>query len=417
MSGEVHVIGAGLAGLAAAAALARDGANVTVHEAAQQAGGRCRSYFEPALGLTIDNGNHLVLAGNRQAMAYARLIGAADRLTGPDSAEFDFHDLRTGEGWRLRLNDGPLAWWIFSPARRAPGTRALDYFALARLLWAGRGATIGASMACEGPLYERLWHPLLVAALNTDPREASAALAANVVKQSLARGGLACSPRIAAKGLSHALVDPAVEFLRARGGEVRFGRRLRALAFADGHVERLDFGAESVRLSGQDAVILAVPPWAAAELVPDLSVAHEARAIVNGHFKFDPPESAPKILGLIGGAAEWLFCYEGRISTTTSAAEALVDMPREDLAARLWRDVAQALNLPAVLPPWQVVKEKRATFAATPAQDALRPKAATRWRNLFLAGDHIQTGLPATIEGAVGSGFAAARLARRAMRP
>jgi len=116
------------------------------------------------------------------------------------------------------------------------------------------------------------------------------------------------------------------------------------------------------------------------------------------------------MLGLLGGAAEWLFAFEDRISVTVSAADAIVDVGREELARRFWQDVQKAYGFTAEMPRWQIVKEKRATFAATPEQDAKRPPTRTRWRNLFLAGDWIQTGLPATIEGALRSGEAAAQL-------
>ena len=105
------------------------------------------------------------------------------------------------------------------------------------------------------------------------------------------------------------------------------------------------------------------------------------------------------MLGVIGGTAEWIFAFPDRISVTVSGADAIVDRDREELAQTLWADVAPRLGIAAPLPPWQIVKEKRATFAATPAQDARRPAAKTGWRNLFLAGDWTETGLPATIEG------------------
>ena len=115
--------------------------------------------------------------------------------------------------------------------------------------------------------------------------------------------------------------------------------------------------------------------------------------------------------GVIGGTAEWVFAFPDRLSTTTSAADSLLDMDRETLARRLWADVAAVHGLPAELPRWQIVREKRATFAATPEQDRRRPGPRTRCDNLFLAGDWTQTGLPATIEGALRSGRAAAKLA------
>ena len=91
-------------------------------KSAPQAGGRCRSYHDPALDMEIDNGNHLVLSGNAAAMAYLDVIGARDKLEGPDSASFPFIDLANGERWTLRANEGMIPWWVMSPARRVPGT-------------------------------------------------------------------------------------------------------------------------------------------------------------------------------------------------------------------------------------------------------------------------------------------------------
>ena len=107
---------------------------------------------------------------------------------------------------------------------------------------------------------------------------------------------------------------------------------------------------------------------------------------------------------------EWIFNFTGRVSTTISAGDRLLDTPREQLAKAIWDEVASVTGLPAALPPWQIVRERRATFAATPAQDAKRPGAETRWRNLVLAGDWTDTGLPATIEGAIRSGQRAAKI-------
>jgi hydroxysqualene dehydroxylase len=99
------------------------------------------------------------------------------------------------------------------------------------------------------------------------------------------------------------------------------------------------------------------------------------------------------------------------LSVTISGADRLLDVPRDALAQTLWQEVAKVTGLAATLPPWQIIKERRATFAALPAQDAKRPCAVTAWRNLLLAGDWTATGLPATIEGAIRSGNRAADLA------
>ena len=122
-----------------------------------------------------------------------------------------------------------------------------------------------------------------------------------------------------------------------------------------------------------------------------------------------PPAGLPEITGIVGGLAQWLFAFPERLSVTISAGDALCDTPREELATRIWADVAEVAGLSGPPPRWQIVRERRATFAASPAQDALRPGTRTRWRNLALAGDWTQTKLPATIEGSIRSGVAAAK--------
>jgi hypothetical protein len=192
---------------------------------------------------------------------------------------------------------------------------------------------------------------------------------------------------------------------------VHLGRQLHALAFSQDGVTALDFGGERIALAADDCVILAVPPYAAAALVPDLEAPTEFRAIVNAHFRIEPPAGQPAILGVLNGTTEWIFAFAGRLSVTVSAGDRLIDTPRENLARTIWDEVKAATGLSAPLPPWQIVRERRATFAATPAQDARRPEPGTRWRNLLLAGDWTNTGLPATIEGAIRSGNRAAALA------
>ena len=404
------IAGAGLAGLAAAVAFAEEGCAVTLSDSAAQAGGRCRSYRDPALGMVIDNGNHLVLAGNPAVADFRRAIGAREALGGPAHADFPFADLVSGERWTVRINDGRLPWWVLARQRRIPGARLGEYLQLGRLLRGGSDR-IDAVVPAHGALWDRFVQPVMLAVLNTPPEASSVSLAANVLKETLVKGGKATRPRIAQPTLGAAFIEPAVRWLGGQGARLATGRRLKGLEFADDRVSALVWSDGKQTLMADEAAVLAVPAWVALELVPDLTAPTEHRAIVNGHFAFAPPPGAPAMLGLLGGTAEWVFSHGDRISVTVSAADRLVETDREELARIFWDEICRALRIDAPMPAWQIVKEKRATFAATPEQDALRPTPRTRWRNLFLAGDWIQTGLPATIEGALRAGDGAARLA------
>ena len=407
MPPTTHVIGAGLSGLAAAVALTGRGERVVVHEAMQQAGGRARSYYDASTGLTIDNGNHLLLSGNHAAMAYVRALRSEAGLIGPSQADFAFMDLASRERWTLRIGDGRFPSWIFDNSRRVPGSSFMDYVRLAPLVWASKKQTVGEAIRCSGPVYERLGHPLLLAALNIDPPQGSAALAGAIVRETLLAGGRACRPLIA-RGLTEVLIDPALDLLKQRGADVHFSHQLRALELRDGIVAALDFGADRVALDSRDAVILAVPPWIAPTLLPGLSAPTQYRAIVNAHFRIPPPKDLPPMIGVLNATIEWLFAFPDRLSVTISGADRLLDQSREELAALIWREVAAVAGITAELPPWQVVRERRATFAATPAENARRPGTKTDFGNLYLSGDWTDTGLPATIEGAIRSGNKAA---------
>ena len=410
----VHLVGAGLAGLSAAVALTRAGQTVVLHEAAAQAGGRCRSYFDAKLGCTIDNGNHLLFSANTAALSYLEAIGARDSLIGPARSRFPFVDLASGERWTVAPGAGRLPLWIFDRNKRIPGTRPSAYLAGFRLAWAGADATVAQCLDERDPLWMRFWRPLTVAALNSDPAEASARLLWLVLRESFLKGEAACRPLMARDGLGASLVDPALALLEKAGAAVRFNHRLRALELAGGRVRALDFGGTRVDLSESDRVVLAVPPPVAASLLPGLTAPDESRPIVNAHIRLTAaaplPEGLP-FLGLVGGTADWIFLRGPMVSLTVSAASGLVEQPAEAIAKLMWRDTAQALGLdPDVDPPVRVIKERRATFAQTPAALACRPPPRTHLSNLLLAGDWTDTGYPATIESAVRSGTAAAQI-------
>lgn len=414
--GQVHVIGAGLAGLTAALSLSAEGRFVTVHEAGPAAGGRCRSYLDKELGLRIDNGNHLLLSGNKAAKAYITEIGAADFFEVPHHAVFPFMDLKTGERWVVRPNAGRIPWWVLKADRRVPETRLSDYLGMARIARIRDDTTVADSTR-HGRLYWRLLEPIAIAALNTQPQEGLARLLGTVVRETLLRGGNACRPMLPRTGLSQALIDPAIATLQARGAEVRFNSRIAGLTIGGGRITVLRGPDGAIAVEPDHAVVLAVPPWVAADLLPGLVAPDAFEAILNIHFAQAAVPAGPLgkagFTGLTCGTAEWVFVKQGHVSVTISAANRLVDEPAAAIASLVWPDVVDALGLDArareAMPVYRVVKERRATFAATARQEVRRPHARTKLAaNLALAGDWTDTGLPGTIEGAIRSGRSAA---------
>jgi len=409
----VHVIGAGLAGLASAVRLVEAGCRVRIYEAAGHAGGRCRSFHDRDLDRHIDNGNHLLMRGNTAAFAYLDAIGSRESFVAAGPASFPFLDLATGERWSVRPNSGRIPWWMLVPARRVAGTRAADYLPALGLARARADKTVAACFRTDSAVYKRLWEPLTVAALNTAAEEGAARLLWPVVAETFLRGEAYCRPYVARDGLSPALVDPAVALLARRGSPVRFNERLKSIAVTGGRVTALTFARGEIAVGAEDCVVLAVPNAIGCQLLPDLIPALPARAIVNAHYRLPEPVRLPDgspFLGLVGGTAQWLFARGDVVSVTVSAADELSRETNPRIAEILWRDVARALNLAeAAVPGYRIINERRATIAQTPAVDRKRLPVTTPIPNLLLAGDWTATGLPATIESAIRSGHQAAR--------
>ena len=228
---------------------------------------------------------------SRGARLSARASAPQQRLIGPDARGISFRRSRAAASAGRCVSTTAACRSGFSTPRGACQERARS------IIWRWRGCCgrararrVGEVIACEGTLYRRLVEPLLLAALNIDPPHGSAKLAAAVMRETLAAGGRACRPLIARDGLGPTLDRAgAGAVCKQRGATVRFEHQLRAIRFGGDRVEALDFGGEAVALAADDAVILAVPPYAAASLVRDLEVPTEFRAIVNAHFRIDPP--------------------------------------------------------------------------------------------------------------------------------
>lgn len=411
---KTHIVGAGMAGLAAAVKLSEAGHLVTLYEAANHAGGRCRSFHDSALDCVIDNGNHLLLSGNTAVFKFLKTIGSEHTLIGTKEPIFKFIDVRDGKRWSVRPNIGRIPWWIFCADRRVPRSSWFDYLSALKLFFASPNKTLTEILSPNGRLFERYWEPLAVSVLNTAADQAAASLLWPVFAETFGRGGHASRPLIAKKGLSDSFVDPAITLLTKHKAKIEFGSRLKGVERSADmkHMKNLVFADQKVSISKDDAVILALPASITGSLLTDVESPALHNPIVNVHFKlnsYQPSDLPVTFIGIIGGTAEWLFLRGDIVSITISAADKHVSRSAEEIIDLTWSDVVSALGLDANTPKQaRVVKEKRATFAQTPESLKLRAKTNTKTLNLKLAGDWTDTGIPATIEGAIRSGYTAA---------
>ena len=413
------IVGGGWAGLAAAVEALRCGYRVTLFEMAPQLGGRARSV--EAAGMTLDNGQHILIGAYTETLALLRTIGVAA------DAAFLRTPLRISDpsGNGLHLRAGAPITAFAAAVLRQRGWRLRDRFALlaAAAGWAARGfrcdasLTVAALMArLPSAIRDELIDPLCVAALNTPSGDASASVFLRVLKDALFSGPGSADLLLPRVDLGNLLPGPAQRWLRDAGADIRLHRRVQSLN-ARGDAWSLDgepfdcvilasTAAESARLTqaiapdwSRSAAALQYEPIvtvylrAAGTRLPEpmLSLRCDARA--PAQFVFDRGQLGGDeglLAFVISGAQPWV----ARGSDATS--EATMNQARAALAAHL-RGPVQLV---------QTITEKRATFRCTPG--LLRPALAIAPR-LHAAGDHVAGPYPATLEGAVRSGLTAVR--------
>lgn len=422
----VIIVGGGLSGLAAAVDLGAAGIPVVLLEQKPAAGGRACSYTDPTTGDTIDNGQHLLIAGYERTFVYLDRIGARHLTATQPRLVLPFHHPDRGfVEFRLPALPAPLhlLWGIAT-------TPLLNLPDRIRLLRAGRalrrfgtvsGDTVTQWLDAQHQSAEArrcFWEPLAVAIMNEQMDRAPASLFIQTLRTAFLDHWSRSALVFPQAGLSTVFVDPACAFIERHGGAVRCAADVISLQ-TDGALVR------SVTLKGGEqipcsAVILAVPPGRMVNLWPvdiplprniNAMVPTAASPIISIHLWFEHPFMDQDVLGLIGRRVHWIFRKQRHISATISAAYTLVGLSNEELVNITVEDVRSVFGGAVGLPVHAVViRDKRATFSVTPANEGSRPGPITAAKNLLLAGDWTDTGLPATIEGAIQSGQTCARL-------
>lgn len=427
------MIGGGFAGLSAATALAEQGVEVLVLEARPTLGGRATAFNDPATGERVDNGQHVLVGGYRETFAFLRRVNtAADVYVQPD-LHIDVID-RGGRVSSLKCPPLVPPLHLLGGVIRWKGIDWRDRAALAHL-WRfddGRARETVRQWLVrhrQTPrLIELLWEPLAVAALNQAIDVASGPAFAGVLRRMFTRDRRDCALGLPLKPLDELYAIPSREYIERARGVVRVNAPARVVCDERLTVSVRDevFQARAVICATAWYALPSVFPERPAPLEPVLRAAEstDASPIVTVNLWFDRPVTTHSFVGLPGRAMQWVFDKRAllgeassHLSLVSSGATTLVGQTNQELVDLALRELTAAL--PAVkgaeLRRAVVVREKRATFSVAPGQPP-RPNVETPIAGLFLAGDWIDTGLPATIEGAVVSGHRAAAAALRFVR-
>ncbi|MBL7998182.1 MAG: FAD-dependent oxidoreductase [Candidatus Kapabacteria bacterium] len=430
-SRRILIVGAGVAGISAAVECIRRGHTPVLLEAKPYIGGRARSFTDTATGDTIDNGQHVMMGCYHSLLGVLRLLGTDTLLEEQPSLRVAFVD---ADGRHDELDASLLP----GKAGVALGILRLKHIGIRAkvkaLIFALRvqfnlldckAMTARELLEATGQppdIITRLWEPLILATLNATPENAAAVLFVEVLRRAMFGGGNSSSLLIPRCGLSD-LFEPAHGFIASNGGELHTGTSVANLLIRNGAV--CGVATEDGRTIEGDTVIVAVPPKYVLRLIAEGYHTHPFFAplhdytfspIVSLYLWFDRPVMQNDFAALLGTTTQWVFNKTatdspngGHVALTVSAANPLVQQSAEDLARHcadeLRASFPQARN--AVLTGYKVIKEKSATFLATPHLESRRLCAITPLTGLYLAGDWTATGLPATLEGAAQSGIAA----------
>lgn len=424
---RIAVMGGGFAGIAAAIRLAKEGHWVEIFEAKSYLGGRAHSFTDAKTGLSLDNGQHILMGCYRSCLELIEHLGVEYKLERPPVLHVPYESPQHGRT-SLKASRLPAPFHLLSALIGA-----------SEMSWADRLSIVkmGLSLRWKHPPNDRLtvenwlhrerqtpnairvlWEPLCLAALNEPLRDASAKLFYQVLKRSLFGDRFDSSILISKVGLSELLMPEAEVFLRRTGGEIHFGTGVKELHFSGKRVVELVTTEGGKR---EFDYFVSCMPWnATAKLLAEENGEYAQRLsritsspIISIHILCDCQIIDESFVGLLDSPIHWIFDRSDHLSPENrddflycivmSAAHEWIDRKSDELTDFVWSEINRFF--PATqdgqIKHRVVYKSRDATFAAKPEIDPLRPPAQTPWENLFVAGDWVQTGLPATLESAV----------------
>lgn len=425
---RVIIVGGGLAGLSASVFLSEKKYEVTLLEASPKLGGRSYSLFNQTTNDYYDNGQHILMGCYEETIAFLKKINSLDKLTFQDSLKILF----VNKGGSIQKLDAPKYFYPFNllygilkyeALTLKERLKVIDFFLDLMCCQSCdlKNKTVADWLKCKRQsenAVKSLWKIIVVGALNTTIHQASAELFSEVLKEIFLNGAKSASIVLPNVGLSQLYVEGSVEFIRSHNGKVITSERINKAVIAEDKIIKLISGGSVY--GDFDELIFAIPPYALSKIeftnlsdgTPvELQIpTFQYSPIMNVHLWLKENPFKEKFYGLIDSKIHWVFNHGKHISLTTSAADYLVKLENEEILKQIYSELKiyfPLFNTSSVF-DFKIIKEKRATFIPNIESNRARENFTLPFKNLIIAGDWANTGLPSTIESAVLSGKLAA---------
>lgn len=426
------VIGGGFAGLSASAHLSNAGYNVELIEASPKLGGRAFSFIHKQTNAIIDNGQHIMMGCYNETLKFLKLINALDKITVQENlrvnflkTNFELHELKASSSfYPFNLLSAILNYSAITFRERL----SILCFFLKLPLFAQRDLS---KMSVDNLLMKEnqnenvkkaFWAIICVGALNTNLKKASAKVFVDILKEIFLKGSFGSKIILPRTSLSEMYCEPARQFIETRNGKIVLSERVEEIK-----VEKrkaVEIRTDKRRISDSEFVVCAIPFYAAQKILPFLNLGDfnpQYSSILNVHVWLAEAKKENNLdknfYALIGSKLHWVFRHDSHITCVISDAGYLLNLTDDELMKMITEELGKYMNITANdIKDYFIIKEKRATFI--PSNEILnnRPNTETEVKNLFLAGDWVNTGLPSTIESAVKSGKVATEAVVRMRR-
>ena len=401
MQKKIYIIGGGIAGLSSAFFALKKGYKVEIFESTKHLGGRCRSYFDKKLNVEIDNGNHLVLNSNKNVIEVLKELKIKHNFFSPEKIGFNFYNAKSKESYFYKP--------YISGLPEIPLIEKLKFFKF--IITNQKNKTVEESFSKMPLLFSSLIKNVSTSILNTAPHKANAEILRQVLKKILKYRKSGFKYLYPIKNWNEDLINPLEKKILEMKGVINKSKRLTSFEILDKKICSLNFNHKKIELTEKDYVIFCGDAKSANKIF-NISIPKKYNPILNVHFLTNQ-ENGNGIIGINDSKIEWVFKKGKVISTTTSDYNPLTNSNIEEIVTEVWEIILNSLKLKnSILKDYKVIIEKRATFSCEIEELKKRPdnnffhnknETGITVKNLFIAGDYTNTGLPATIEGAVKS--------------